>query len=190
MRQTSSESPRRLPCDAAEVAPSLAISRAHSVWRERLIAGVAAGTLMLCWFLFFDGLTMRNPWHAVERTGGALAWVFMGAGGAPSLATSLVFFSVLHYGVWIATASFVLGVVHRAKKHPTIVLPALLLSVIISVPLIGVITMLVQLGWGNGSWVRFMIGALIGAGTVAVQAYRAHPGLVRYELAHLDDEEG
>jgi hypothetical protein len=31
------------------------------------------------------------------------------------------------------------------------------------------------MGWGTGTWVRLIVGALIGGATVAAQAYRAHP---------------
>lgn len=160
----------------------------HPVWRERLIAGGAAATLVLCWYVLFDGLTMGNPWHTAQRIGGAFGR-FLIAGQSPTLVTSLFFFCVLHYGVWIGIASFVLGVVHRGRKHPSIVVPAMLLSAILYVPLTGVIGMFVQLGWGSSAWPRFLLGALIGGVTVAAQAYRTHPGLVRYELAHAGDDE-
>ena len=161
----------------------------HSIWRERLMAGVAAASLVLCWFVLFDGLTVGTPWQTVQRMGGTIAKLVLGGQWSPTLTTSLVFFCVLHFSVWIAIASFVLGVVHRARRHPTIVVPALLLSVILYVPLVGVITMFVELGVGSGSWARFLLGALIGSATVAALAYRAHPGLVRYELAHMGDDE-
>jgi hypothetical protein len=163
-------------------------ARPHSVWRERLIAGVAAGTLVLCWFVLFDSLTMGNPWHTVQRIGAAITRFVIG-GRSPTLVTSLVLFCVIHYGVWIANAGFLLGAVHRAEKQPSIVVPALLLNAIFYVPFIGVITMFVELGWGSGSWVRFILGALMGGVAVAALVYRAHPDLVRYELAHVDDDE-
>lgn len=81
-----------------ELATGPAGGPAHSVWRERLIAGVAAATLVVCWFVLFDQLTVGAPWLTARRIGGAAAT------------------------------------------------------------------------------------------TVAAQAYRAHPGLVRYELAHIEDE--
>ena len=189
MRDTSYQSSSRPSSDAVGFAPRPAGGRAHSVWRERLIAGVAAATLVLCWFVLFDGLTVGTPWLTAQRVGTALARVAIEGPVSPNLVTSLVLFSVLHHGVWIAIASFVLGVVHRAEKHPSIVLPALLLSVIVYLPLIGVITMLVEIGWGRGTWVRLILAALVGGVTVGVQAYRAHPGLVRYELAHIQDDE-
>ena len=162
--------------------------RSHSVWRERLIAGGAAATLVLCWYLPFDGLTIGNPWFTVQRIGGAVARFVIGGQG-PTLVTALIFFCVVHYSAWIAIASFVLGVVHRGRKHPSIVVPAMLLGVILYVPLIGMIAAFVQLGWGGGAWPRFILGALIGSAIVTTQAYRTHPVLVRYELAHIGDEE-
>ena len=163
--------------------------RGHSVWRERLIAGVAAATLALCWFLLFDGLTLGTPWLTAQRIGTAIARIVIEDPVSPTLVTSLVFFALLHFGGWIGIASLVLGVVHRAEKRPSILLPALLLSVILYLPLIGLSTMLVEIGWGSGTWARFLLAALIGSVTVAAQAYRAHPGLVRYELAHIQDDE-
>jgi hypothetical protein len=157
------------------------------VWRERLIVGVSAGTIVLFWFVLFDALTIGNPWHTPQRLGSALTKLIIG-GRSPTLVTSLVFFCVLHYGAWIANASLALAVVHHAEKQPTIVVPALLLNLILYVPFIGVITMFVELGWGSGSWLRFILGALIGGVTVATLAYRAHPSLVRQELAHLYDD--
>ena len=188
MSKTTSQPYGRRATDAVEVTPQPTAGQAHSARRERLIAGGTAATLVLCWFLLFDGLTIGNPWYTVQRTGGALGR-FLTGGRSPALVTSLVFFCVLHYGAWIANASLLLGVVHRGKKHPTIVLPALLMNAIFYVPFIGLITMFVELGWGSGSWIRFIVGSLIGGVTVAALVYRAHPGLVRYELAHLDDDE-
>ena len=175
--------------EAADVTSRLAGGRTHSVWRERLTVGVAAATLVLCWFVLFDGLTIGTPWHTPQRVGAALARVVIKGPVSPTLVMSFALFSLFHYGVWIAIASFVLGVVHRAEKHPSIVLPALLLSVILYLPLIGVSTMLVEIGWGSGTWARLMLAALIGGVTVGALAYRAHPGLVRYELAHIQDDE-
>ena len=189
MRDPADQSPGRTSIEAAAVTPRPAGGRAHSVWRERLTAGVAAATLVLCWFVLFDGLTMGTPWQTPQRLGAALASVVIGGAVSPTPVTSFVLFSLLHYGVWIAIASFVLGVVHRAEKHPSIVLAALLLSVILCLPLIGVSTMLAEVGWGTGTWARFMLAALIGSVTVGAQAYRAHPGLVHYELAHIDEED-
>jgi hypothetical protein len=163
--------------------------RAHSVWRERLIAGGAAATLVLSWFVLFDGLTQGTPWLTAQRMGAAGASVVIDGRGSPTLMTSLLVFSVFHYGGWIAIAGLVLGVVHRARKQPTLLLGALLLSVMAYLPIVGVSTMLVAMGWGRGTWVRFIVAALIGGMAVATQAYRAHPGLVRYELAHIGDED-
>jgi hypothetical protein len=152
------------------------------------MAAGAAGTLVFCWFALFDALTIGNPWYTAQRIGGAFGRFLIG-GRSPTLATSLVFFGVIHYGAWIANASLLLGVVHRAEKQPSIVVPALLLNAIFYVPFVGLVTMFVELGWGSGSWIRFIVGALIGGVTVAALVYRAHPGLVRYELAHVDDDE-
>ncbi|MDB4912704.1 MAG: hypothetical protein JWM95_348 [Gemmatimonadetes bacterium] len=163
-------------------------SRTHFVWRERLIAGVAAATLVLCWFLLFDGLTAGTPWLTAQRIGAAGARVVINGRGSPTLTTSLAVFSVFHYAGWIAISGLVLGVVHRARKQPTLLLAALLLTVMAYVPLVGVSTMFVAMGWGSGMWVRVMVAALIGGMTVAAQAYRAHPGLVRHEFAHIDDD--
>jgi hypothetical protein len=158
------------------------------VWHERLITAGAAGTLVLCWFVLFDSLTIGNAWYTVQRIGSAFGRFLIG-GRSPTFVTSLVFFCAIHYGAWTANASFLLGVVHRAEKQPTVLVPALLLNAIFYVPFIGVITMFVELGWGSSSWLRFILGALIGGVTVAALVYRAHPSLVRHELAHIDDEE-
>jgi hypothetical protein len=96
---------------------------------------------------------------------------------------------VVHYAVWIANASFVIGVVHRGEKQPSILTAAVILSMLLYVPFIGLVTMLVEMGAGSGAYARFIVGALIGGVTVVARAYRSHPGLVRYELAHLDDDE-
>jgi hypothetical protein len=158
------------------------------VWRERLIAGVAAATLVLCWFMLFDGVTMDNPWYTVQHVGGGAGRLVAGGSRSPTLVLSFLFFCVIHYTAWIANASVLLMVVHRGEKYPTIVVPALLLEAILYVPFIGVLTILVELGWGSGSWVRFLIGALIGGTTVAALVYRAHPRLVRRELAEIGDD--
>ena len=185
MSNTSYQSSTRRSSDAADI--TTRPTRAHSARRERLTIGVTAGTLVLFWFLLFDSTTMGNPWHTVQRIGAATTKFFVG-GRSPALVTSIVFFSVLHYGAWIANASLMLAVVHRGEKQPSIVVPALLLNAIFLVPFIGIITMFVELGWGSGSWVRFTLGALIGGVTVAGLVYRAHPNTVRYELTHLEDD--
>jgi hypothetical protein len=159
------------------------------VWRERVISGLAAGTLVLGWFIVFDGLTIGNPWYTVERVGGAIGKSIVGGQSSPTLVPSLLFFCVIHYVAWIANASVVLGILHRGEKQPTIIIPILLLNGILYVPFIGVITIFVELGWGSGSWVRFIVGALIGGVTEAALAYRAHRDLLRYELAHIDDDD-
>jgi hypothetical protein len=166
----------------------IAGARRHSVWRERLIAGVAAATLVLCWFMLFDGLTAGTPWLTAQRMGAAGVSVVINGRGSPTLVTSLIVFSVFHYGGWIAIAGLVLGVVHRARKQPSLLLAALLLSVMAFVPVVGVSTMLGAMGWGSATRLRFMVAALIGGMTVAAQAYRAHAELVRYEFAHIDDD--
>ena len=188
MTNPETESPRLVTVMPPADDSARTIVGPHSVWRERLIAGGAAATLVLCWYLLFDGLTIGNPWFTVQRIGGAVARFVIG-GQAPTLVTALIFLCVLHYGAWIAIASFVLGVVHRGRKHPSIVVPAMLMGAILYVPLIGMIAAFVQLGWGSAAWPRFILGALIGSATVAAQAYRTHPDLVRYELAHVGDEE-
>lgn len=163
------------------------MSTSHSVWRERLIAGMAAGVLVLFWFVLFDGLVSGDPLHTVQRTGRAIGMFVTGR--SPSFLPALVFFSVYHFGVWIANASLVLGVVHRGEKNPSIVVPILLLSVILYVPFVGVLTMVVEIGWGSDNTLaRFLLASVIGAVTVAAQAYRTHPGLVRYELTHSEDD--
>jgi hypothetical protein len=189
MSQTFYQSMRRRSSDATEVALPPTSGRAHSARRERLVAGVTAGTLVLCWFVLFDSLTIGNSWYTVQRIGGAFGRFLIG-GRSPTFVTSLAFFCVIHYGAWLANATLMLAVVHRGEKHPSIVIPALLLNAIFYVPFIGLITMFVELGWGSGSWVRFILGALIGGITVAALVYRAHPDIVRYELAHLDAEDG
>ena len=174
---------------ASDLAPDAKSWRAHSVWRERLIAGLISGTVVVCWLVLYDALTTGNPWLTAEHIGSIFGRQVFGAGRSPTLAISLVFFCVVHYAMWIANASFVIGVVHRGKKDPNILALALILSILLYVPFIGLVTMLVEMGAGTGAYTRFIVGALIGGVTVVAQAYRSHPGLVRYELAHLDDDE-
>jgi hypothetical protein len=179
----------RISIDASDLAPDATSGRAHSVWRERLTAGLISGTVVVCWLILYDALTTGNPWLTAEHIGSIFARQVFGAGRSPTIAISLVFFCVVHYAVWIANASFVIGVVHRGEKQPSILTSAFILSILLYVPFIGLIAMLVEMGAGSGAYMRFLLGALIGGVTVVAQAYRMHPGLVHYELAHLDDDE-
>jgi len=179
----------RISIDASDFVPDATTGRAHSVWRERLIAGLVGGTVVVCWLVLYDALTTGNPWLTAEHVGSIFGRLVVGPARSPTLAISLVLFCVVHYAVWIANASFVIGVVHRGEKNPAILVSALILSIVLYVPFIGLIAMLVEMGAGSGAYVRFIVGALIGGVTVVAQAYRIHPGLVRYELAHLDDDE-
>jgi len=174
---------------ASDLAPDAVSWRTHSVWRERLIAGLISGTVVACWLVLYDALTTGNPWLTAQHIGSIFARPVVGPGRSPTLAISLVLFGVVHYAVWIANASFVMGVVHRGEKQPSLLTAALILSMLLYVPFIGLVTMLVEMGAGTGAYTRFIVGALIGSVTVVTQAYRSHPGLVRYELAHLDDDD-
>jgi hypothetical protein len=188
MRHASNEFSNRPFLNPAEDTPWRLDRPAHSVWRERLIAGVISGTVVVCWFVLFDTLTARGPLQLAQRIGGALAQLVIGGPSIP-LATSLVFFCVFHYGVWILNASVVLGVIHRARKHPSIVVLTAIVILILYMPLLAMSTMFVSLGWGHGSWIRFIVGTLLGEITAIVLACRAHPGLFSYELKHIDDDE-
>ena len=189
MRNKSDQYSIHISIDASDLAPDATSGRAHSVWRERLIAGLVGGTVVVCWLVLYDALTTGNPWLSAEHIGSIFARPVVGPARSPTLAISLVLFCVVHYAVWIANASFVIGVVHRGEKNPAILVSALILSIVLYVPFIGLVTMLVEMGAGSGAYMRFVLGSFIGGAAVAAQAYRSHPGLVRYELAHLDDDE-
>jgi len=189
MRHRSDQSSIHISIDSTDIAADATNGKAHSVWRERLIAGLIGGTVVVCWLVLYDALTTGNPWLTAEHVGSIFARQVFGAERAPNLAISLIFFCVVHYAVWIANASFVIGVVHRGEKQPSILTSAVILSMLLYVPFIGLVTMLVEMGAGSGAYTRFIVGALIGGVTVVAQAYRSNPGLVRYELAHLDDDE-
>jgi hypothetical protein len=188
MRNKSDQYSIHISIDANDLAPDTS-GRAHSVWRERLIAGLISGTVVVCWLVLYDALTTGNPWLTAEHIGSIFARPVVGPARSPTLAISLVLFCVVHYAVWIANASFVIGVVHRGEKNPAILVSALILSIVLYVPFIGLVTMLVEMGAGSGAYTRFVLGSFIGGAAVAAQAYRSHPGLVRYELAPLDDDE-
>jgi hypothetical protein len=189
MRNKSDQYSIHISTDADDLAPYTTSGTADSVWRERLIAGLISGTVVVGWLVLYDALTTGNPWLTAEHIGSIFGRQVFGAGRSPTLAISIVFFCVAHYAMWIANASFVIGVVHRGEKQPSILTPAVILSMLLYVPFIGLVTMLVEMGAGSGAYMRFLLGALIGGVTVVAQAYRTHPGLVRYELAHLDDDE-
>ena len=189
MRHKSNRSSIQISIDVSDLPPVAASGRAHSIWRERLVAGLVGGTVVVCWLVVYDALTAGDPWLTAAHVGSIFGRLVVGPGRSPTLAVSLVLFCVVHYAVWIANASFVIGVVHRGEKHPTILIPALILSAVLYVPFIGLVTMLVEMGAGSGAYTRFILGALIGGAAVAAQAYRFHRSVVRYELAHLDDDE-
>jgi hypothetical protein len=161
----------------------------HHARRERLIGGVRAATVVVCWFALVDALTVGKPWYTAERIGAATASIAARDGQAPALGTAIVLFLLVHYAGWIALASVTLGVVHRAERHPTMLLAAVLMSILVQLFLVGIIALLAEMGWGGGAWLRFGAGALVGGVALAMHAYRTHPDFVRFELAHMGDDE-
>jgi hypothetical protein len=189
IRRTSNQSPIHISMGDSDLMPDAKSGRAHSVWRERLIVGAVSGTVVLCWLVLYDAFAAGNPWLTAQHVGAIFARPIVGPGRSPTLITSVVFFCVVHYAVWIADGSLVMGVVHRGEKDSNLVTLALILSILFYVPYVGLVAMLVGMGAGSATYARLIVGALIGGATVAAQAYRIHPGVVRYEFAHLDDDE-
>lgn len=151
--------------------------RRHSTLREGVVAGAIAATGVAVWFLFVD-LVTNELFFTPTRLGMAFGRVFGVAPMARSETAALVGYTIVHYAGFAVVGILAVGIVHLARRQPT-VLAGAFLAFFVAQALIYVFIGLLSTTrlLGHLTWVQISIANVIGAVLIGWKLRRDHPGL-------------
>ena len=89
-----------------------------SVSREGVTAGLLGATAVAIWFLIIDTVAGR-AFHTPDMLGASLLSLF-GPRGSEGMATHVLFYTLVHYAVFIGVGLVLAWIVARADQEPTL----------------------------------------------------------------------
>ena len=148
----------------------------HSNLREGLIVGLVGALLVAVWYLAVDlgrGQLFYTP--------NVLGQVFAQADTTPSLrsvtAASVVQYSLLHFGWFILFGIALTALTHLAIRNSAFRMGVWLALVIGLALWLGISYTLYRLTDQRFPWWTFLIGSLLGVGSMGLYLWRRHPSL-------------
>ena len=176
---------RRDPEAARESYGRLA-SGEHPLLREGAIAGLIGGTGIVVWFFIID-LIAGAPFNTPSVLGHAVLSVILP--GGVSTAAAVVFYTILHYLVFLAGGVLAALFVYIAAREPSIVLGFVLLFAAFEIGFYGWVALLQQSSpLGSLAWYNVLIGNLIAALAMGTYLWKRHPSLSDHFAHALDTE--
>lgn len=151
--------------------------RTHSTIREGIVAGAIAATGVAAWFLIVD-LVAAEAFFTPKRLGMAFGQVFGVGPMANSEWVAFFGYTVVHYVGFAVVATLAAGIVHLARRQPTVFAGAFL-AFFIAEALIYIFIALLHATdlLGHLTWVLIAAGNIIGAVLIGWKLWRDHPGL-------------
>lgn len=150
----------------------------HSNLREGLIVGLVGALLVAVWYLAVDlgrGELFYTP--------NVLGQVFAQADTTPSLrsvtAAAVVQYSLLHFGWFILFGIALTALTHLAIRNSAFRMGVWLALVIGLAFWLGISYTLYRLTDQRFPWWTFLIGSLLGVGSMGLYLWRRHPSLRR-----------
>ena len=148
----------------------------HSNFREGLIVGLVGALLVAVWYLAVDlgrGELFYTP--------NVLGQVFAQADTTPSLrsitAAAVVQYSLLHFGWFILFGIALTALTHLAIRNSALRMGVWLALVIGLAFWLGISYTLYRLTDQRFPWWTFLIGSLLGVGSMGLYLWRRHPSL-------------
>lgn len=148
----------------------------HSSVREGLLAGLLGGLIVAAWYFAVDlgrGELLYTP--------NVLGQVFAQGDTIPSTSRitspAVIQYSLLHFGWFILFGIALAALTHLATRKPEFRMGVWLLLVIGLVLWLGISYTLYRLTDQRLPWWTFLIGSLLGTGSMGLYLWRRHPGL-------------
>ena len=149
--------------------------------REGVITGAVGATVIAAWFLIVD-LVAREAFFTPRTLGDATLAVLGFA--APSAATSVLVYTVLHYGAFVAIGLIAAMIVNYARREPSLLLGFVVLFASTEVWFYAFVSVLQQVTpLGSLAWYNVMAGNILAAVCMGAYLLKAHPEL-REEFRH------
>lgn len=144
--------------------------------REGLLAGLIGGLIVAAWYFAVDlgrGELLYTP--------NVLGQVFAQGDTIPSTRTiaspAVIQYSLLHFGWFILFGIALAALTHLATRHPEFRMGVWLFLVIGFVFWLGISYTLYRLTDQRFPWWTFLIGSLLGIGSMGLYLWRRHPAL-------------
>jgi len=148
----------------------------HSNLREGLLAGLIGGLIVAAWYLAVDlgrGEVLYTP--------NVLGQVFAEGDTIPATraiaSDAVVQYSLLHFGWFFLFGIGLAALTHLAIRNPAFRMGVWLFLVIGLVFWLGISYMLYRLTDERFPWLTFLIGTVLGVGSMALYLWRQHPAL-------------
>jgi len=155
----------------------------HSNVREGLLAGLIGGLIVAAWYFAVD-LGRGDLLH----TPNLLGQIFAQGDTIPAPRTissaAVLQYSLLHFGWFFLFGVGLAALTHLASRNPTFRMGVWLFLVVGLVFWLGISSMLYRLTDQQFPWLTFLVGTLLGVGSMGLYLWRRHPGL-RGSMQHL-----
>ena len=144
------------------------------VLREGVLAGVLGGAIVALWFLVVDTIAGR-PLFTPAALGSAL---FLGTADPEMVrieAASIVGYSLVHFGTFIASGLVAAAILAQAERRPNLILFGGLLFVVFIAFLMAALALFAEWVVGSLAWWNVALGNLLATVGMGYYLLRAHP---------------
>lgn len=148
----------------------------NRVLRDGVVAGAIGATAVALWF-FVPDLIQGRPFFTPAALGSALLHGVTDQEAVTVGAGTVLFFSIIHFGVWIGVALIASAILQSAESSPRILFFGMLFFAVLGAHFVGIIAIFAEWILGELAWWNLAFGTLLGAGATVYYLLRAHPRL-------------
>jgi len=142
--------------------------------REGIIAGLIGATSVAIWFLIVD-LVAGQPLATPATLGAGLMGV-LGPERGDSMATHVIFYTIVHYVAFMIVGVIVASVLSLSERQPSVLAGLLILFVAFELGFSGFVTLLAHSSTlGRIAWYQIGAANLVAALAMGLYLRRVHP---------------
>jgi hypothetical protein len=148
----------------------------RELWNQGVIVGLIGAVTVAVWFFLID-LWLGRPFFTPATLGSA---VFLGIRDLEMVqvtASTVLGYTLLHVAAFIVLGILVVWVARRARKHPPVLLGALLLFVVLQTLFMGFVVIAAEFLLGALAWWAIAIGNLLAAISMGYYVWARDPAL-------------
>jgi hypothetical protein len=157
------------------------MTKSLSPVREGVVAGVIGASTVAIWFLIVDSIA-RRPLFTPGLLGHAVLGV-LGPSRNDSLAATVIFYTIVHYAVFILAGIVLSLIVNRGEQEDSVLVVLLILFVAFELGFYGFTAVLAQTRLRELAWYQVALGNLLAAAAMGTYIWRRHPALTQ-RFAH------